>query len=86
MSANDTYAIFSPEDRWHGSICHGEEEAREIVAGIKDTRGYQVWRITLDEMSRDVSDMFLSEPAQIEEYPERFNRQQMMRRIGSYGW
>jgi hypothetical protein len=39
-----------------------------------------------DKPTEKYSDMFLSEPAQIEEYPERFNRQQMMRRIGSYGW
>jgi len=84
---SDTFLVFDTTDRFHsGAICHGIEEAKDFIAGIKDTRSLRVLRVTLDEMCRDVSDEFLAEPEPAEEYPETFNRRLHMRRIGAPGW
>ena len=87
MTASDTFLVWDTTDRFHsGAICHGSEEAKDFIAGIKDQRSLRVLRVTLDEMCRDVSDQFLAEPEPVEEYPETFNRRLHMRRIGASGW
>jgi hypothetical protein len=59
MTAYDTYLVFDANDRFHsGAICHGSEEAKDFIAGIKDTRSLRVLRVTLDEMCRDVTEQF----------------------------
>jgi hypothetical protein len=87
MTAADTYLVFDTTDRFHsGAICHGSEEAKDFIAGIKDQRSLRVLRVTLDEMCRDVSDQFLAELEPADEYPETFDRRRYMRAIGAPGW
>jgi hypothetical protein len=71
MTAADTYLVFDTTDRFHsGAICQGESEVREVLAGLKNTTGYRVLRITEGELCRDLSDEFLSEPETADEFPE----------------
>lgn len=58
--ALEQYLVFDPEDRFHASFCNGEEETREIIAQFDCPEGLQVWRITIGEISRDVTDEFIS--------------------------
>lgn len=53
----DKFLVFSDKDRLHSSLCFGEEETREIVSCF--TGHVRVWRVTPDELTRDVTDEFL---------------------------
>ncbi len=79
----DAFCIFDPEDRYHAQLCYGEADAREIISGIKNTSGIRVHRITLDEISRDVTADFFPEEDEAPEYP--INRTTAMRRAGAFG-
>lgn len=83
MTPRETYLVFDPEDRWHGSLCRGEAEVREILAGIKDTSHVHVHRVTEGEIVRDVSDEFLAEADPLPE--PVFNRTAYMRQAGAFG-
>lgn len=60
MRPVETYAVFDPEDRLHGSICHGAEEVREIINQFACPEGLTVIRMTVDEIARDVTDEFIT--------------------------
>lgn len=79
----DAFLIFSPEDRYHASLCLGEDDAREIIAGIKNTASVRVHRVTPGEIVRDVTAEFFPEEDEAPEY--RINHTAAMRRAGAFG-
>lgn len=64
----DAFLIFDPEDRYHASLAHGEADAREIIAGIKDTASVRVHRVTPGEIVRDVTQDFFPDETETPEY------------------
>lgn len=56
--STDTYLVFEGDDRLNASVCSGDM-VHEIVSQFDSPR---VWRITLDEFSRDVTEQFVPEP------------------------
>ena len=56
--STDTYLVFEGDDRLNASVCSGDS-VHEIIAQFDSPR---VWRITLDEFSRDVTEQFVPEP------------------------
>ena len=65
----DTYLVFDPEDRFHACICFGEAEAKEIIGHFDCPAGLHVRRITIGEISRDVTSDFIADD-EAPEYPE----------------
>jgi hypothetical protein len=55
----DTYLVFDAEDPLNASLCRGEAETREIIDQFDCTAGLQVLRVTLGELTRDVTADFL---------------------------
>jgi hypothetical protein len=61
----DTFLIYSVEDRLNASVCHGEEEARDIITNFAPAP-VRVLRVTEGEICRDVTaDFIADEPASI---------------------
>lgn len=58
--ALEQYLVFDGEDRFHASVCWGEEETREIIAQFDCPEGLQVLRITPGEISRPVTEDFIT--------------------------
>lgn len=57
----EQFLVFDPEDRLHSSLCFGEAETREVIDQFGSIAGLRVWRVTPDEMSRDVTDQFIGD-------------------------
>jgi hypothetical protein len=61
-AVKDQYLVFDPEDRLFNScLCHGEEEAREVVAQFGSTTCLRVRRITEGDLARDVTADFIDD-------------------------
>lgn len=56
----DSFLVFSPEDRFHASLCNGEAETREIINQFACPEGLTVIRMTVGEIARDVTDEFIT--------------------------
>jgi hypothetical protein len=56
--STDTYLVFEGADKLNASVCTGDM-VHEIISQFDSPR---VWRVTLDEFSRDVTDQFVDEP------------------------
>lgn len=61
--AREHYLVFDGDDWLNASLCLGHDNAVEIVRMFDAPR---VWRVTLDEFCRDVSDEFIT-PAETDE-------------------
>ncbi|MDR7032398.1 hypothetical protein [Mesorhizobium sp. BE184] len=82
----DQFLVFDPEDRLHSSLCFGEAETREVIDQFGSVAGLKVWRVTPDEMSRDVTDDFIECPDDIAERlrDERIDARMWARHTASY--
>jgi hypothetical protein len=53
----DTFVVFDPSDRYHASVCIGEDDVRDVIPYLKETA--KVFR-----MGEDVTEQFRKEPDQ----------------------
>lgn len=51
----DTFVVFDPTDRYHASVCVGEDDVRDVIPYLKETA--KVFR-----MAEDVTEQFRQEP------------------------
>lgn len=56
----DTFVVFDPTDRYHASVCIGEDDVRDVIPFFKAT--VTVLRVTEGNLARDVSADFREEP------------------------
>jgi len=82
----DTFLIFDAEDPLNASVCKGEAETREIIDQFGCTAGLQILRITMGEVTRDVTADFITDEDDVAE-PEFTIRDhtRAMARSGAFG-